>query len=402
MSTSLLYHTQGIRNFQHISYSYKSGTLIWSIIRCSNKFRCSCCGSSKVTATKVGTRDFIGIPMGRMKTLLRVHIHRVRCHNCQAYRVEKLEFAPHQKCHYTKSLAKHIIEYRGEMTVKAIAIKTGLHWNTVKGIEKEYLTKKYNSISVKDVTAIGIDEVNIGKKLFLTIVRDMDNGNVLFIGDGKGGESLEPFKKKLERSKHNIQTVAIDLGAAYTCWAQENLPEAEIVYDKFHVIKLMNDKLNSVRKRTMNRLEKEDKKALKGHRYTILKNEENLSFNAKEQLEKIRAEYEELGTASFMKECLRNIYKFAENTDEAEFCLLRWVKLAQETTVNELKTISKTIKVKVKGIAAYWRERLTSASMEGFNNKIGWLNRQAYGYRDIEYFKLKIFGLPKNQIIKRL
>jgi len=99
---------------------------------------------------------------------------------------------------------------------------------------------------------------------------------------------------------------------------------------------------------------------------------------------------------------LRNVYIIAEFEEHARLGFLRWIDLAIETGVPELKTMAKTIKSKLEGVVAYWLSKLTSASMEGFNNKIGWLNRQAYGYRDMEYFKLKIYDLPKTRIEKRL
>lgn len=402
MSTSQLCHTQGIRNFHHVKYDYVKDYVIWTIIRAPKKFRCSSCKSSNVTATKIGTREIKGLPNGSKKTLFSVIFHRLRCHDCGAYRAEELEFLPRQKCRYTKHVAEHAIALRNDMTIKAVAADLGLLWDTVKDIEKEYLKRKYEYISLRQVREIGIDEVHIGGKKFITIVRNLRNGDVLFIGDGRSGESLAPFAAKLKRCKHKIRSVAIDLGAAYTAWVNTNLPKARIVYDKFHVIKLMNDKLNTIRRKTMNKLNKEEKKTLKGHRFTILRNEEDLKEKAHEDLEKIRDTHEDLGTASFMKECLRNVYMIAEWEEHARIGFLRWVALAEETGVKELKTMAKTIRNKLDGIVAYWQNKITSASMEGFNNKIGWLNRLAYGYRDLEYFKLKIYDLPKMQTEKKL
>jgi len=247
--------------------------------------------------------------------------------------MEQLDFIPRQKCHFTKKLAENVITLRGEMTISAVAKYLGLHWNTVKDIEKEHLKKKYAKISLHGVTAIGIDEVYVGKDTFLTIVRDMNAGDVLYIGDGKSGESLAPFAKRLRRIKHQISTIAMDLGNPFTAWAKEHLPKAIIVYDKFHVIQLMNSKVNAVRRRTMNELEETDKKALKGQMYTLLKNEEDLGQNASESLSVIRDTYHDLGEISLMKECLRNVYIIAEFEEHARLGFLRWIDLAVETGV---------------------------------------------------------------------
>jgi len=134
-----------------------------------------------------------------------------------------------------------------------------------------------------------------------------------------------------------------------------------------------------------------------------LKNEEDLKEDAKKALEEIRSSISELGTASVMKEKLRNVYKLASDFDDAEQMLADWCAAADASEIPELKTMAKTIRTHIDGILGYWTEGgWTSASVEGFNNKIRWLIKQAYGYRDQEYFKLKIFDLPKTKIVRNL
>ncbi|MFA7136254.1 MAG: ISL3 family transposase [Bacteroidales bacterium] len=402
MSTSMLYYTQGIRDFQHQSVYYPKD-MVWNITRNPKKFKCPVCFSSNVRIIHYGYRDIRGMPMGARTLTLRVKMHRIKCRNCYNCQVETLPFLPSPKCHFTKYVANYALELRKHMTISATAKHLELHWCTVKDIEKSYLRKKYSKIKLKDVENIGIDEVYIGAKHgFLTIVRELLGGRVLFVGEGKSADSLEPFMKKLKRAKVKLKNVAIDMGNAYSSWVKENHPDCNIVYDHFHVIKSMNDKLNSVRRRTMNKLAEDERKILKGKRFTLLKNIENLDESEKADLGEIRDTYWELGEMSMMKECLRNIYAIAETAWEAEIAFKRWCELAVETGIKELKTMAKTIKQRFNGIIAFWHTGFTSASMEGFNNKIGWLQRQAYGYRDLEYFKLKIYDLPKLKIIKDL
>ena len=97
---------------------------------------------------------------------------------------------------------------------------------------------------------------------------------------------------------------------------------------------------------------------------------------------------------------MRNVYSIAEYDYEAELALNTWCKMAIKTGISFLKTMAKTITQNLSGILSYWNLRITSAAMEGFNNKIRWLNKQAYGYRDTEYLKLKIFDLPKAKDLK--
>ncbi len=395
----LLKELQGIENFNHISFEIENEELYWEIERKVEAFSCSNCNSKNVTATFIKTRNIRCLSMGKLKTNLKVRHHRIRCHDCQNFLMEELKFLPKQNCHYTKDIVKEVILLRNEMTLSATGRYLGLGWGTTKKIEKEYLKEKYKSVDFNGVETIGIDEVYIGRKSgFITIVRDLVRGRVLFIGDGKSGASLDPFAEQLKEAGVTIKNVAVDLANSFSAWITKKLPNATIIYDKFHVIKLMNDKLNSVRRETMNELCEEDKKALKGKRFFLLRNIESLSNEKKEELNNIRKTYFTLGEMSMMKECLRNIYSIAEHADQARTAFTRWAELAMETGIKELKTMAKTIKKRLNGLIAYWKDGITSAGMEGFNNKIGALNRQAYGYRDLEYFKLKIFDLPKSRI----
>lgn len=320
----------------------------------------------------------------------------MHCKDCGARAREVLEFCPSPKVSYTKWLAKYVLALRAEMSIRATAKHAGLHWQSVKDIEKTHLARKYARISLGSVRRLGIDEVYLGRKLgFITVVRNLENGAVLFIGKGKGAAALEPFKKRLRSKAGQIEAVAMDMSNAFAAWVSEVLPNAEIVYDHFHVIKLMNERMDALRRTTMNKLEDEQKKELKGKRYLLLRNQENLSAQAAHDLKKLQFQYKELGTASLMKEYLRNIYKIADNVDTARKAFTLWCEKAEASALHCLTQMAKTIRKRIDGLLAFWKhDRITNASQEGFNNKIGWLTRQAYGYRDEHFLHLKIYDLP--------
>ena len=362
MSTSLLYHTQGIAGFQLLNYKFPGKCVIAEICRKESNFKCRSCKSSNVKATYIKHRMIHGLPMGSKDFYLNVKLHRIRCRECNAYLTESIDFLPSEKVHYTKRLARTVIQLRPEMTILAAADYLNLQWNTVKDIEKKHLNKKYKNIKLNNVEYIGDNG-------FLTIVRDLEKGNVLHIGDGKGSDALSGFTLRLKRNNVKIKAVSLDFGRPYTKWAKEAIPESEIVYDHFHLIKLMNDKVDKIRRSTMAKLEDEEKKKLKNKRWLFLRNIENLKDDTREELEDLKVIYNELGTASMMKEALRNIYLIAEYDDEAEFAFETWCKMAIETGISYLKTITQNIK----GILSFWNIRISNAHMEGFNNKIRWL-----------------------------
>ncbi|NCC41850.1 MAG: ISL3 family transposase [Gammaproteobacteria bacterium] len=404
MSTSFLYHTQGIRNFKYQKTEYQAGQVIIYIRSNDEHPCCPICHSAHVDTTQTVCRDIRAVPSGNKSTLLRVLIRRIRCKDCKAFKQELLPFCSGMYTRYTRALARYVVSLRAHMSISAVAQLTGLHWETVKNIEKEMLKKKFKRIPLKDVKILGIDEVYMGKQMgFLTIVRDMLSGHVLYVAKGKGVEALSKFNPRIRKRAKYIQAVCIDMSHAYSAWSKMMLPHADIVYDHFHVIKLMNEKLDSLRRQTMNQLDEEQKRELKSKRLLLLRNEESLDENALDNLKKIRFLFRDLGTASLLKECLRRIYILADCSYHAKLAFLLWCDKAEASGISCLEKMAKAIKQRLPGLLAYWKHnKITSASQEGFNNKIGWLTRQAYGYRDEEYLHLKIFDLPNLSTVKVL
>jgi len=405
MSISLLQFTQGIQGYKLHRYECRGDAVIVHISKHKNKFSCVACRSFNVTPTPVSERAIKALSIGSKQTIFNIKMHRLRCHDCCAYRMEGIHFTSSSSSRISKRLERTVLDLRKHMSIKAVADYLDLNWDTVKNIEKKYLGKKYKHISLKKVHSIGIDEIYMGKKLgekgYFTIVKDLNSGAVLHVGKGKKGACLDEFAARIKSSRAKIKYVAVDLAPSFTSWIKLNFPDATIVYDHFHVIKLMNDKVNNIRRRLMRDLEDEDKSDLKGQRWNFNINNENLGDAARDQLDKCCFLYEELGKAYALKEGLRRIYRI-KDIDLAQNALVYWCELAEASKIREMITMAKTIRKHGAGIIAYWETGITSAAMEGFNNKIGWLTRQAYGYRDEQYLILKIFDLPNLKVTKEL
>jgi transposase len=317
--------------------------------------------------------------------------------------VEHFDFLPTPDSRITNALARTLVELRNDVTLSALSRHFGVDPRVIKACEKSYLARKYAHIRLKDVKSIGIDEIYIGKTRerkyrFLTIVRDLDTGAVLFVGEGKGVEALEPFSKSLGRAHADIEFVAMDLGRPFWKWAEENLQGACIVHDHFHVMKLMNDKLNAVRRRTAATLDEGQRKVVKGMRFTLMRNTEELTALEHEHLAEVFRLSKDLASMHVMKEELRSIYRTCPTEEDARRQLVSWAVNAADLDIPELADMALSVISHLQGIAAYWLGGLSTASMEGFNNKIRALTRQAYGFRDMEYFRLKIFDLPQARV----
>jgi len=392
-----LYYTQRVRGFQQENVKYLKNSVEIQLKR--TKHQCPYCGSTRVTVEPVRRRQIRGEPLGSCRNVvLEFTIHRLYCHSCHHREMEHIPFLSHPKSRLTKVLERTILELRPHMSIRALANFYNLRWHTIKELEKNQLKKKYSRIQTAHVKAIGIDEIHVGKGMqnqqYLTIVRDLQSGAVIHVGDGKGISALSGALKKLKKSK--LKVVTMDMANAYYSWISENFPKANIVFDHFHVIKLMNDKLDLVRRRITAKMDESQRKQLKGLRFIFLRNNEDLPEDARMILKNMRGDFQDLGDAYMFKEALRSIYRQSKDSYHARMAFHRWCKLAEETKIPELMTIARTIRDKLEGIVTYWTFRhISNAKMEGFNNKIRWLIKQAYGFRDREYFKLKIYQLPE-------
>jgi transposase len=139
------------------------------------------------------------------------------------------------------------------MTILDVAKHLQVSWGTIKDIQKRYLKRRYRNPSLKHIERIAIDEISIGKgHRYLTVVLNLRTGAVIYVGDGKGADALSPFFKRLKRSKAKVKAVAIDMSPAYIAAVLDNLPDAAIVFDHFHVIKMYNDQLSQLRRALFN------------------------------------------------------------------------------------------------------------------------------------------------------
>lgn len=399
MSTSLLYHGFGLVGYDYIRTRYAEGSIIFSVKHKRGKFRCSFCRSRNVIFRGTLARRFRMVPIGSKRVFLDYEVQRLECRHCGKIRQEKLGFAD-PRFSYSHAFERYALDLSKHMTIQDVARHLGISWDAIKEIQKRDLTRRFSRPCLKNVKRIAIDEISVLKgHRYLTVVLDMDTGAVIFVGDGKGGEALDPFWKKLRGAGAKVKAVAMDMSPAYISAVLSHLPKATIVFDHFHVIKLFNDKLSDLR-RDLYRETKEHlhKEVLKGTRWLLLKNPENLDSQKKEKerLAEALKLNEPLSCAYYLKEDLRQIW-LQPNKETAERVFADWVKRAQATGIKMLKKFANTLAAYTSGILAYYDYRISSAPLEGTNNKIKTMKRMAYGFRDMEFFKLKIMALHQTK-----
>jgi transposase len=398
MSTSLLYHRFGIVGYHYVSQNFEAGMTTFRVEQPRDKLRCSHCGSPEVWAQGGVERSFRTLPIGSKPTLVELKVPRVLCFGCGSARQVKIPFAEPKK-HYTRSLERYVLELSQHMTIQDVADHLLLSWDTVKDIQAKHLKRHFGKPKLHNLKQIAIDEISIGKgHRYLTVVLNLLSGAVVFVGDGKGVEALKPFWKRLRRSHARIEAVATDMSKAYIRAVRENIKRAVHVFDHFHVIKLFNEKLSALRRELFRELTAKGQRLLKGIRWLLLKNPENLDPTKKEpqRLERALKMNEPLAVAYYLKEDLRQIW-LQPTKHLARLALEEWLACARVSGIRILEQFADTLEAHQEGVLNYYDYRIPTGPLEGTNTKIKLLQRQAYGFRDHEFFKLKILGLHETK-----
>lgn len=396
MSTSLLYHAFGLKKYDYVSTEYEGGQIKFNLRPKPSLLVCPVCGSHDVVNGGHVLRDIKTLPIGRKPVILGLEIPRIKCCRCGCVRQIELGIADPKRS-YTKAFGRFVVELSRSMTMLDIASFLQISWDCVKDIIKRRLVERFSKPDIRNLKYLAIDEISVRKgHKYVTLVMNLESGAVIFVGDGKGADALKPFWARLGRSRcRKIKAVATDLSPAYIVAVKENLPKAKLVFDHFHVVKLMNEHITQIRRNLYHEIaDVLQKEALKGVRWILLKNPENLNekHNEKQRLQEALRLNGPLATAYYMKEDLRQIWNQPDQKTAAAV-LDGWVKIAMSSGIAALIKMGKTLLAHRYGILNWYEHPISSGPMEGTNNKIKTLKRQAYGFRDLEFFKLRILAI---------
>jgi len=400
MSDWLLYHAWGIRGYRTVRMEkLNPRTSMATLEPLPSVYRCPRCGSKDVIRKGTMLRMFLGTPVGRCRMYFEAAIPRVHCERCGITRQVRVPFAE-EKHRHTRQFERYAIDLARITTTKHAAEHLGVAWGTVRDIEVRHLGRKYNKPKLKHLRHIAIDEIYLGKRMkFVTLVMDLESGAIVYVGNGKSAESLDPFWKRLRGSGARIEAVAADMSNAYALAVHKNLPDAVLVNDRFHVIKKYNEMLTDLRRELYREATtKLEKRILKGTRWLLLMRMENLDDRRREPQRLLRALKlnESLATAYYMKDDLNQFWE-QPNKLAATWFLDSWIADAQNSGIALLMKFAKSLASHRNSLLAWYDYPISTGPLEGTNNKIKTLTRQAYGYRDFEFFRLKLFALHNSR-----
>jgi transposase len=281
-------------------------------------------------------------------------------------------------------------------SLKSIAEQFGLHWATVKEIDKKALERKVPAVGSQSPVLLAIDEFSIRKRhSYGTTVVNAQNASVLYVGRDRREESLKPFFEALGPEKCRIiEAVAMDMWKPYLKAVKENCPQAAIVFDPFHIIQAYGrDVVDKVRAEEYKKATLSTKEVIKGSRYILLKNSVNLDRSNGEhvRLKDLLKINRKINKVYILKDDLKELWRYKSEAWALKF-FNSWYRRAIYSRIEPLKDFARMLKRHLEGIINHCKYQIHTGILEGINNKIKVIKRIAYGFRDIEYFFLKIRG----------
>ena len=394
MDVSFMYHGFGLRTVECSQTEYKDNGIVLNVQTRDEKLCCPECKSKKIIRNGYVIRRFRCVPIGRKPVYIDMRVQRVKCRVCECDQQERIPFATGKR-HTTHRLERLMVDLMKIMTISETAAYLGLSWSTVKDLHKDYLRRNYSSPDISKVKFIGIDEFAVRKgHVYMTIVVDLETGHIIYVGDGKGADALDKFWRRVEKCGASIEYVATDLSAAFISAVRKNLPEAQLVFDHFHVKKIINEKVDKLRRSLYhNKLYEEQRDVIKGIRWLLLKNGEDIKTDAaKKQLEEALKINEPLAKAYYLKEKIALVWGQLDKQTARKW-LYEWIREAIRSEVTQLVKAGLSMFKHREGILAWYDKRITTAMVEGINNKIKVMKREAYGFTDDRYFELRLLAL---------
>lgn len=394
MSASLLYHTNQITEIQEKNIEYFDSKIVFHVVFQPKKSLCPMCGDTKHCLDGKKIRIIRMVPLGDKPSFLHLEIHRHKCTTCSQVWWPSIPFI-HGKKRVTISFERYVVKMMQFATIKHVANFLGVSWGLIKNIHKDYLKKEHIKIDYGLLEYVGVDEFSISKgHKYMTIFINLKSGEILHAVEGKSIEDVRPFLLELAEKSKNLKAIAMDMNAAYASAVKKFLPGVDVVYDRFHVMGLLNTALEEVRRSQQSKCHQVGLKVFKGCRFLLLSNYEKLDPKKQSSLNILLGINSSLLAVHTMKEQIRLFWKKTSVQEGCQF-LGWWIMDTLETGVNELAKTGRTLLRHWEGLTNYFKHRITNGKTEGINNKIKTMKRQAYGFRDMEYFKLRLYNLHK-------
>ena len=396
MPTSMLYHTNQISNVQEENIEFFNDKIVFYGTYRQETTLCPRCNHNQNTLKGEKTRKLRMAPLGNKAAFLSLRLYRMKCKKCKHIWWPRLPFV-HGKRRVTHSFESYVLNLMNFATIEHVAKFLGVSWGLVKDIHKAHLKREYKEFDLKVLTYVGVDEFSIRKgHEYMTIFINLETGEIIHVVEGKSLDCVTPFMLQLKEKAMALKAIAMDMNAAYASAVKKYLPNVDIVFDRFHVIALLNNAIDEIRRSQQEKCDRIGLKAIKGSRFLLLSNYEKLNPKKQESLNCLLEINQPLALAHAMKEQIRMFWNKENSVEGARF-LACWIMDTVDSGIKELHRAGKTLLRHGMDLLNYFKHRISNGKTEGINNKIKTMKRQAYGFRDMEYFKLRLYNLHKTR-----
>lgn len=328
----------------------------------------------------------------QFKTILVADVPRVKCEEHGVSQISVPWAEPNSG--FTSLMECLIIDWLSEANISAVARRMRLTWDEIDGVMQRAVRRGLARRKLEAIRGVGVDETSFQKRHeYVTVVSDIDRPRVLYVADDRTHESLDGFWALLTPEQlREIEAVAMDMSAAYVRSTREHVPEADtkICFDRFHVAKLLNDGVNTVRKEENRELAAADEHVPRGTKYVWAQNPENMPQDRRVMFDLLRGCALKAGRAWAIKDAARWLWHYTSRT-WATKSWKRWITWAMRSRLEPMRRVARTVRDHLWGIVNAIVMRVTNAGAESLNARIQWIKKNACGFRNRERFRNAIY-----------
>lgn len=378
--TTLLRSLLGLEETRVLDVSFDELGLVIDVAPSWRRGRCSECGESCPGYDRDRGRRWRHLDLAGMTLHLRYDTRRVECPQC-GVKVERLPWAETSSW-FTRPFEDHVGYLAQRCDKTTVSDMMRVAWDTVGTIIQRVVARRQRPDVLDGLTHIGVDELSYRRHHeYITVVVDHRRGHVVWAHPGKNADTLKAFFAELGTERcAKLEAVTIDMSGAYIKAVTECSPQAQIVFDRFHVQRLVQDAVDEVRRDEARAAVSDDeRKELKGTRWSLLKSFWNLSLFDSNRLAMLQRDNKRLYRAYLLKEAMVGVLDCRADWF-ARQKLDEWVRWARRSRLEPFKRVAATIREHADGILAYVRSGLSNGRTEGLNGKARTITRRSYGF----------------------
>lgn len=383
---------------KEINFDENVGELhIYIDFRRGSRFLCPNCGKEHCSVHDTVEKAWRHLDFFQYKCYIHFRNPKTICDDCGVRLLVPYWARP--RSGFTSLFEAFVLTLAKEMPISAIADLVDEHDTRIWRIIHFYIAKAYADKDLSELSAVGIDETSSRKgHKYISVFVDMEKREVVYATPGKDESTIVSFSEELKKhngNSDNIINVSMDMSPAFIKGARTTFQNAVITFDKFHVVKLLNEAIDEIR-----RTETAKNPCLKGSRYIWLKNPSNLTYKQKNDLKTLSKENRKLAKAYQMKLTLQDIYRAVSDICIADTCFRKWLSWAVRSRLEPIKKFAKTVKSHYHGILQYFNSKLTAGLSEGTNSRIQEIKRRSKGFRNVDYFISMIYLGSSNLLLQ--